>query len=289
METAASSAYWTAALRAREAARPDRLFADEFAADLAGERGRDLLWRKEQRQGREDVLLAVRTRWFDDAVLAAVPASGAQVTELGAGLDTRPCRVPLPAGTRTFELDQESVLLHKAGVLAGRAVPHGAVTDVAVDLAAGWAPELLKAGFDPAWVTVWVAEGLLMYFSFRAGLGLLDTVTALSGEGCVLIFDTLARRVPPGSGAGGPEARFCPNDVGALLRDRGWAVRTQETVAAPARAYGPAAELTDVPPPTGVSYFLVVAAFGGHAGWQDQIPPSAAPVPSLQQGQRPHR
>jgi hypothetical protein len=47
----------------------------------------------------------------------------------------------------------------------------------------------------------------------------------------------------------------------------GWAVRTQETVAAPARAYGrAAAELTDVPPPTGVSYFLVVAAFGGHAG-----------------------
>src|SRR5216683_3209406 len=76
METAASSAYWTAALRAREAARPDRLFADEFAADLAGERGRDLLWRKEQRQGREDVLLAVRTRWFDDAVLAAVPQRG---------------------------------------------------------------------------------------------------------------------------------------------------------------------------------------------------------------------
>ena len=104
-------------------------------------------------------------------------------------------------------------------------------------------------------------------FSFRAGLGLLDTVTALSDEDCVLIFDTLARRVPPGSGAGGPEARFCPDDVGALLRDRGWAVRTQETVAAPARAYGrAAAELTDVPPPTGVSYFLVVAAFGGHAG-----------------------
>ena len=77
--------------------------------------------------------------------------------------------------------------------------------------------------------------------SFRAGLGLLDTVTALSDEDCVLIFDTLARRVPPGSGAGGPEARFCPDDVGALLRDRGWAVRTQETVAAPARAYGRAA------------------------------------------------
>jgi hypothetical protein len=34
----------------------------------------DLLRWKEQRQGREDVLLAVRTRWFDDAVLAAAPA-----------------------------------------------------------------------------------------------------------------------------------------------------------------------------------------------------------------------
>jgi O-methyltransferase involved in polyketide biosynthesis len=247
MGAAASSAYWTAAARARESGRADRLFADEFAADLAGERGMDLLRRKEQRQGREDVLLAVRTRWFDDAVLAAVPAGGAQVVELGAGLDTRPCRVSLPAGSRTFELDQESVLRHKAGVLAGRAVPYGAVTGVAVDLAAGWAP-----------------EGLLMYLSFRAGLDLLDTVTALSGEGCVLIFDTLARRVPSGSGA---EARFCPDDVGSLLRERGWAVRTQETVAAPARAYGRAtAALADVPSPAGVAYFLVVAVFSGHAG-----------------------
>lgn len=47
MGTAASSAYWTAAVQAREAGRPDRLFADEFAADLAGERGVDLLRRKE--------------------------------------------------------------------------------------------------------------------------------------------------------------------------------------------------------------------------------------------------
>jgi methyltransferase (TIGR00027 family) len=239
------------------------LFADEFAADLAGERGMDLLRRKEERQGREDALLAVRTRWFDDAVLAAVLAGGAQVVELGAGLDTRPCRVPLPVGTRTFELDQESVLRHKAGVLAGRAVPHGAVTDVVVDLAAGWAPELLKAGFDPSGVTVWVAEGLLMHFSLRAGLDLLDTVTALSSAGCVLVFDTLARRVPPGSGA---EARFCPDDVGSLLRQRGWAVRTQETLAAPIRAYGRAtAILADVPPPARVGYFLVVAVFDGHA------------------------
>ena len=79
-----------------------------------------------------------------------------------------------PVGSVGLTVDAGKRAPVKAGVLAGRAVPHGAVTDVAVDLAAGWAPELLKAGFDPAWVTVWVAEGLL------------DTVTALSDEGCVL-------------------------------------------------------------------------------------------------------
>ncbi|GII27479.1 hypothetical protein Pmi06nite_09210 [Planotetraspora mira] len=69
-DLAAASAYWTAAVRARETARPDHLFQDLWAGALAGERGRELLRRKEERDRREDVLLPLRTRWFDDAVAA---------------------------------------------------------------------------------------------------------------------------------------------------------------------------------------------------------------------------
>src|SRR5262245_13373037 len=99
-DIAAASAYWTAAVRARETARPDHLFRDPWASALAGERGRELLRRKEERDRREDVLLPLRTRWFDDAVAAELTGRTGQLVELGSGLDTRPYRLHLPAGTR---------------------------------------------------------------------------------------------------------------------------------------------------------------------------------------------
>jgi O-methyltransferase involved in polyketide biosynthesis len=46
--------------------------------------------------------LPARTRFFDDFLIAAAPAVG-QVVVLGAGLDTRPFRLPLPACLRWFE------------------------------------------------------------------------------------------------------------------------------------------------------------------------------------------
>ncbi len=39
MDLIASTACWTAAIRARESERPDRLFTDTLAAALAGEEG----------------------------------------------------------------------------------------------------------------------------------------------------------------------------------------------------------------------------------------------------------
>jgi O-methyltransferase involved in polyketide biosynthesis len=64
------TALWIAAARARESARPDRLFNDPWSAALAGTDGRDRLVASEQACGREHLFLPVRTR-FDDLLSAA--------------------------------------------------------------------------------------------------------------------------------------------------------------------------------------------------------------------------
>src|SRR6266699_6751320 len=93
----AGTAYWIAAARARETARPDRLFEDPYAAALAGDRGRRMLERAEAPTGRPNPFLPIRTRHFDDVLVAEAGRDRpGQVVLLGAGLDTRGFRLPLP-------------------------------------------------------------------------------------------------------------------------------------------------------------------------------------------------
>ena len=90
------SAKSIAALRALESERedPPPLFVDPFAAALAGE---ETLARVRARGDGDKGRIAIRTRFFDDAVLAALARlSTAQVVLLGAGLDTRAWRLSPP-------------------------------------------------------------------------------------------------------------------------------------------------------------------------------------------------
>jgi methyltransferase (TIGR00027 family) len=159
----ASTAKWIAAARAKESARPDRLFHDPFAAALAGEAGFEILARSEAASGGENAFLPIRTRYFDDLLLnAAAP----QVVLLGAGLDTRAYRLPFADVTHVFELDRGEVLEEKERILtAVNARPRCIRRAVAVDLADSWTEHLAAAGFDSAQPSIWIAEGLLFYLS----------------------------------------------------------------------------------------------------------------------------
>ncbi len=68
----ATTAKWIAASRARETERPDRLFSDPYAATLAGEVGKEMMARSEHVTGKENQFLPVRTRYFDDLLMAAM-------------------------------------------------------------------------------------------------------------------------------------------------------------------------------------------------------------------------
>jgi methyltransferase (TIGR00027 family) len=162
------TARWTAAMRARESQREDRLLNDPWAAAPAGEDGGGR-W-IEGSQPIEDAAslgTLLRTRYFDDFLLRMTREQAIrQVVLMAAGLDTRAYRLDWPAQTRLFELDQPQVLTYKEQILASAgAKPTCERYTIAVDLTGLWTDLLKGAGFDPQQPTIWVLEGFLVYLT----------------------------------------------------------------------------------------------------------------------------
>lgn len=118
---------------------------------------------------------------------------------LAAGLDVRAHRLPWPAGTKVFELDQPQVLEFKDRVLAEHdATPTSDRREIAVDLRDDWPAALLAAGFDPEVPTAWSAEGLIIYLPSAAQDLLFERVVALSAPGSqVAVEATRGARISP--------------------------------------------------------------------------------------------
>jgi methyltransferase (TIGR00027 family) len=245
-----------ARVRAEENRRPDRLFDDPYAqAFVAAAPGAF----PEQRTAPGELASwgatisvhgVIRTRFFDDYLLAACAAGCRQVVLLAAGLDTRAFRLAWPAGVRLFELDLPEVLAFKERVLAAQAaVPRCERTLLPGDLRRDWPAALVKAGFEPAVPAAWLAEGLLIYLSADQAARLLSAVGELSAGGSQLAFEFEHR-----SGAGTgllDQARAIPalaevtrmwkgglgGDAPDWLSRHGWQPRSHDR-AALAASYG---------------------------------------------------
>jgi methyltransferase (TIGR00027 family) len=107
------------------------------------------------------------------------------VVIVASGLDARPYRLPWPAGTTLYEIDQPEVIEFKTTTLSELgAVPGAEHRPVGIDLREDWPAALQSAGFDPTQPTAWLAEGVLIGFlPPEAEVRLLDHVTALSAAG----------------------------------------------------------------------------------------------------------
>ena len=128
--------------------------------------------------------MAVRTKFFDEFFLDATRSGIRQAVILASGLDARAYRLPWPAGTVVFEVDQPQVIEFKTRTLAElSARPTSDRRAVPIDLRDDWPAALRAAGFDPSQPTAWSAEGLLGYLPPEAQDRLLDNITALSAPG----------------------------------------------------------------------------------------------------------
>lgn len=134
--------------------------------------------------------MAIRTKYFDDFFAAAAEAGVRQAVILAAGLDARSYRLPWPAGTTVFELDQPQVIDFKSRTLADLgASPTADLRSIGVDLRDDWPTALRDAGFDVAAPTAWIAEGLLGYLPPEAQDRLFDAITTLSAPGSRIATD----------------------------------------------------------------------------------------------------
>jgi methyltransferase (TIGR00027 family) len=185
-----STAYWTAAVRAMEQARPDRLIDDPWAEALAGEVGAAWI------AGRtpESVLpILLRTRYFDD-FLGRISRENniRQIVLVAAGLDTRAFRLDWPATTQVFEMDQLGVLEYKEQVLQSMgAQPACERHTLAADLTQPWKSALKAAGFDPQQPSGWLLEGFLFYLPNESIIDILEEANSLAAPGSWMGFDVM--------------------------------------------------------------------------------------------------
>jgi methyltransferase (TIGR00027 family) len=209
-----ATATMVATARAMASRAPDPLIDDPFADPLVRAVGIEFFVNMlDGKIPLEDIpnanpngmidVMAVRTKFFDDFFLTAtgggnsVTATGGgnsaeattsgnirQVVILASGLDSRAYRLPWPAGTVVYEIDQQAVIDSKTHTLAALgAKPSAEHRPLAVDLRDDWPAALRANGFDTSQPTAWSAEGLLAYLPPDAQDRLFDHITALSAKG----------------------------------------------------------------------------------------------------------
>jgi methyltransferase (TIGR00027 family) len=246
-----------AASRAMASQNPDALLNDPWADPLVRAVGIDTFVKLIDGEigHSDDPLLnrramneqiAVRTRFFDDFFVQAAEAGIRQAVILASGLDTRAYRLPWPADTKVFEIDQPQVIAFKTRTLADLgAQPAAERTTVAIDLREDWPTALVDAGFDPKLSTAWSAEGLLVYLPPDAQDRLFDNIVALSAPGSRIATEHMDLRDVPadwaerltersrriGSNINLAELFYSGdrNPAADYLKDHGWHIDIQTT------------------------------------------------------------
>jgi len=246
-----------AASRAMASQNPDALLNDPWADPLVRAVGIDTFVKliDGETEHTDDPLLnrramneqiTVRTRFFDDFFVQAGESGIRQAVILASGLDTRAYRLPWPADTTVFEIDQPQVIAFKTRTLADLgAEPTAERTTVAIDLREDWPAALVEAGFDPKLPTAWSAEGLLVYLPPDAQDRLFDNIVALSAPGSRIATEHMdLRNIPAdwadrltersrriGSNINLAELFYSGdrNPAADYLKDHGWHIDVQTT------------------------------------------------------------
>jgi methyltransferase (TIGR00027 family) len=111
------TAIWVAHYRAVESERADALFHDPFAGLLAGDRGRKIAATMAYPRVMQWIV-SIRTIAIDALIRHAISLKVDTVVNLGAGLDTRPYRMNLPAELHWIEVDFSHIIDFKTEKLS---------------------------------------------------------------------------------------------------------------------------------------------------------------------------
>lgn len=222
------TALWVAAYRAAESERPDALFKDPYARRLAGPRGKAIV--DAIPFGRSmGWAMVVRTAVMDEAIVRCVGRGVRTVLNLGAGLDARAFRLPLPRSLHWVDVDLPAMTSYRRDCLpsAEAACEHA---HVAVDLGDAAARARLFAetggGGGPMLA---VSEGLLLYLAPDQVASL---ATELHSQAPVrwwladlispLLLQTVGLVWHAQLATAGAPLRFAPHDSRGFFAPLGW-------------------------------------------------------------------
>jgi methyltransferase (TIGR00027 family) len=229
------TARWVAYHRATESDRPDAIFKDPFARQLAGERGASIARVLHD----NDWAIAVRTYLFDTAIktlLAREPID--VVVNLAAGLDSRPYRMDLPPTLGWIEVDLPQILEEKRQILANEK-PACKLEVIAANLGdvVGRKAVFTKLNTRGRNILV-ITEGLLIYLDNEKVSSLAADLLAqpnfrywMAEITSPKVLEFINRKWKPYFEAANSVMSFAPADWRKFFRDRGWGVESFENLA----------------------------------------------------------
>jgi methyltransferase (TIGR00027 family) len=205
-----------ALFRALESTRPPatRLFDDPFARRFLGVPFRLVLALARLPGGLAAITALIEARWggpfgsgvcrtrfIDDAVVAALGRGVAQIVILGAGFDARAYRIAGIERARVFEVDHPATQASKKERLApilGSLPPH--VTFVAIDFDRERLDDVMaRAGLRADASTFFLWEGVTNYLSAEAVDATVRCIARAAAPGSELLFTYVHRGILDGS------------------------------------------------------------------------------------------
>lgn len=157
------TALWAAVYRAQETERPDAVFRDIYARQLAGERGMQIASANPFHD--QNSWSWVARTWVFDRFIEAQVQQGVQVIiNVAAGLDARPYRMDLPASLSWIEVDRQEILDYKNRII-GDAAPKCLLERRALDFRDLRVQTEFLSSLDASKKTLVVTEGYLIYLT----------------------------------------------------------------------------------------------------------------------------
>jgi len=169
-----------------------RIFTDPLALRILGQDAETLARKAADNPSgrRMRIFIAARTRFAEDALVAAVDTGVRQLVVLGAGLDTYAYRSPFGDRLRIFEVDHPASQawkrrrLQDAGIPIPRSLTFAPVNVECQTLAEG----LAAVGFDPGQQTFFTWLGVVPYLTKEAIWSTLAFI-ASAPHGAHVVFD----------------------------------------------------------------------------------------------------
>jgi|GEM_PF-375176 len=159
-----SSAELIAGVRACESGL---LFKDQYAEQMAGQHGMALARRFCERSPQLGGMVAARTWHADLALTNYLAGGGRDIVIVGVGWDMRPFRLPLPEGTRVYELDFPTTLAERCKRLSQLKIgaPPGVTRyQIPIDVRTMPLAPALSEYLDCDQPVLMIWEGMSMYF-----------------------------------------------------------------------------------------------------------------------------